>query len=182
MPKDMDDFLDFIRNELGEGTWVPLYKNLNNDDKSEDGSLYSCLVSPENTKKAMEGYGWDLLPGSGGPSIVWSGKDNIWYEPNSSEYLPLVIYRDFHGTRKPYREILQELVLYLELYHDTVNHKYVVDDDNGTEIQVVRYSDDEILIRISFLKAFMSARQMNLLLFFENSRHKVCSGIVNVAT
>ncbi|MCW4152769.1 hypothetical protein OM427_24960 [Halomonas sp. 18H] len=175
MPKDMDDFLDFIRNELGEGTWVPLYKNLNKDDKSEDGSLYSCLVSPDNTQKAMEGYGWDLLPGSGGPSIVWSGKDNIWYEPNSSEYLPLVIYRDFHGTRNPYREILQELVLYLELYHDTVDHKYVVDDDNGNEIQVVRYSDDEILIRKSFLKAFMSARQMNLLLFFENSRHKVTS-------
>ena len=35
--------------------------------------------------------------------------------------------------------------------------------------------DDEILIRKSFLKAFMSARQMNLLLFFENSRHKITS-------
>ena len=169
---DMDDFLQFVRDELGEGIWIPLHKNLNKDDKSEDGSLYSCLVSPKETEKAMEGYGWDLLPGDGGPSIVSSGSTNIWYEPNSSKYMPLVIYRKFHGTRKPYREILQELVLYLELYHDSSNCKYVVDDENGAEIDVIKYSEKETLIRKSFLNAFMSARQMNLLLYFENSRHK----------
>jgi hypothetical protein len=169
---DMDDFLQFIREELGESIWVPLYKNINKDNKSEDGSLYSCLVSPDETEKAMESYGWDLLPGDGGPSIVSSGSNNIWYEPNCSKYLPLVIYRQFHGTRDSYREVLQELVLYLDLYHDAGNCKYVVDDDNGTEIEVIKYSEKEILIRKSFLTAFMSARQLNLLLYFENSRHK----------
>lgn len=169
---DMDDFLQFVKEELGEGIWIPLHKNLNKDDKSEDGSLYSCLVSPEETEKAMEGYGWDLLPGNGGPSIVSSGVNNIWYEPNCSKYIPLVIYREFHGVREPYREILQELILFLELYHDSSNCKYVVDDENGSEIDVIRYSENETLIRKSFLSAFMSARQLNLLLYFENSRHK----------
>ncbi len=169
---DMDDFLQFVRDELGEGIWVPLHKSLNKDDKTEDGSLYSCLVPPEETDKAMEGYGWDLSPGDGGPSIVSSGLDNIWYEPNCSKYVPLVIYRQFHGTRAPYREILQELVLYLELYHDSINCKYVVDDENGAEIEVIKYSEKETLIRKSFLFAFMSARQLNLLLYFEKSRHK----------
>jgi len=172
--KDMDDFLGFVRNELGEGVWVPLYKNLNKNDKTEDGSIFSCLVSPESTDKAMEGYGWDLSPGSGGPSIVTCG-DDIWYEQNSSEYFPLVVCREFHGTRSPYKEILQELVLYLNLYHDRENKKYVVDDDNGVEIDVIKYSSNKIVIRKSFLNAFMSAKQMNLLLFFENSRHKVTS-------
>jgi len=162
---DMDDFLQFVRDELGEEIWIPLHKNLNKDDKSEDGSLYSCLVSPDETEQAMEGYGWDLLPGDGGPSIV----------SNSSKYIPLVIRREFHGRREPYREILQELVLYLELYHDSANCKYVVDDENGTEIDVIKYSEMETVIRKSFLRAFMSARQMNLLLFFENSRHKTGS-------
>lgn len=90
---DMDDFIQFVRDELGEGVWVPLHKNLNKDDKSEDGSLYSCLVPSKKTDKAMESYGWDLLPGEGGPSIVSSGSTNIWYEPNCSNYLPLVINR-----------------------------------------------------------------------------------------
>ena len=45
--------------------------------------------------------------------------------------------------------------------------------DNGVEIEVIKYSDNEILIRKSFLTAFMSARQMNLFLFFENTRHKI---------
>lgn len=170
--KDMDDFLYFIRNELGEGIWVPLYKNLNKGDKTEDGSIFSCLAGPEGTEKAMNGYGWNLSKGSGGPSIIING-DNIWYKQNSSEYLPLIVCREFHGTRSSYKEILQELVLYLNLYHDRDNKKYVVDDDNGVEIDVVKYSDNEIVIRKSFLNAFMSARQMNFLLFFENSRHKV---------
>lgn len=172
MSIDMDDFLQFVRDELGEGVWVPLYKNLNKDDMSEDGSLYSCLVSPDQTEQAMERYGWDLLPGDGGPSIVSSGSENIWYESNCSKYTPLVIYRDFYGRREPYREILQELVLYLDLYHDPVSCKYVVDDDNGVEIDVIKYSGKETVIRSSFLRAFMSAKQMNLLLFFESSRHK----------
>lgn len=167
---DMNDFIDFVRDELGEKHWVPLYKNLNKEDETEDGTLFSCLVLPENTNKAMESNGWDLLPGSGGPSIVQS--DHIRYEPNSSEHLPLIIYRDFHGTRKPYKEILQELVLYLGLYHDQDNSKYVVDNDNGGEIEVIRYSDKEIVIRKSFLTAFMSARQMDFLLFFEKTRHE----------
>ena len=169
---DMDDFIDFVKNKLGESIWVPLYKNLNKEDKSEDGSLFSCLIPPEDTSEAMKKYGWDLSRGDGGPSIVTCG-DNIWYESTTTTLLPLVIYRSFHGTRKPYWEILQELVLYFNLYNDKPNSKYIVDDDNGVEIEVIKYSDNEILIRKSFLTAFMSARQMNLFLFFENTRHKI---------
>lgn len=170
----MDDFIDFIRNNLGESAWVPLYKNLNKEDQSEDGSLYSCLILPEDTSDAMEKYGWDLSLGDGGPSIVICGNKHD-YEPRTSAVLPLAIYRSFHGTRKPYWEILQELILYFNLYNDKPNSKYIVDDDNGVEIDVIKYSDNEIVIRKSFLMAFMSARQMNLLLFFENTRHKITS-------
>lgn len=172
MLTEMDDFIDFVRNILGESIWVPLYKNLNKSDKSEDGSLFSCLIPFEDTSKAMRSYGWDLCLGDGGPSIVTCGND-IWYEPNTTALLPLVIYRSFRGTRKPYWEILQEIVLYLNLYNDKPNNKYIVDDDNGTEIEVIKYSESEILIRKSFLTAFMSAKQMNLLLFFENTRHTI---------
>ncbi|MBW4690829.1 MAG: hypothetical protein KME27_03590 [Lyngbya sp. HA4199-MV5] len=167
----MDDFLGFVEKELGESTWVPLYKNLDKDDGSEDGSLYSCLVDPLETETVMKNHGWDLWLGRGGPSIVTSGSD-IWYELNCSSFLPLVIYREFHGTRESYFEVLQELVLYLNLFHDSKNKKYVVDDENGTEIEVIKYSDSFFSIRKSFLSAFMSARQCNLLLFFEKTRHK----------
>lgn len=168
----MDDFIEFVFNELGESVWIPLYKNLNKSDKSEDGSLFSCLISPEDTREAMKSYAWDLCRGDGGPSIV-TGGDDISYESNTTTLLPLVIYRSFHGARKPYWEILQELVLYLNLYNDKPNNKYIVDDDNGMEIEVIKYSDSEILVRKSFLTAFMSARQMNLLLFFEKTRHTI---------
>ncbi|MBD1918075.1 MULTISPECIES: hypothetical protein [Cyanophyceae] len=167
----MDDFLKFVEQDLGEGIWIPLYKDLDKDDGSEDGAFYSCLVSPSETETLMQNYGWDLALGGGGPSIVTCGSD-IWYESNCSKFLPLVIYREFHGTRKFYFEILQELVLYLNLFHDFENKKYAIYDENGTEIEVIRYSDSEFSIRKSFLSAFMSARQYNLLLFFEKTRHE----------
>ena len=100
----MDDFIDFVKNKLGESIWVPLYKNLNKEDKSEDGSLFSCLIPPEDTSEAMKKYGWDLSRGDGGPSIVTCG-DNIWYESTTTTLHPLVIYRSFHGTRKPYCDV-----------------------------------------------------------------------------
>ncbi|MGL2998640.1 hypothetical protein [Acinetobacter baumannii] len=82
MPTEMDDFIDFVRNKLGESIWVPLYKSLNKDNKSEDGTLFSCLIPFEDTSKAMSSYGWDLSLGSGGPSIITCGND-ISYESNT---------------------------------------------------------------------------------------------------
>ena len=172
MTKDLDDFLSFVENELGENIWVPLYKNLDRDNEEEDGALYSGLVDHSDVEKAMLQFGWDLMQGSGGPSIVLSAS-KVWYESHTSNYRPLVIYREFHGVRKSYREIYQELILFLNLFHDSENCNYVVDDDNGVEIEVIRYSHDEITIRRSFLEAFMAAKQMDLLLYFELTRHKI---------
>ncbi|MBH0015769.1 hypothetical protein [Pseudoalteromonas sp. NGC95] len=166
----ISNFVSYCENELGNETWIPLYKNLDSDDKTIDGSQYSCLAPIVGREVYMDSYGWDLSYGSGSPSIILCG-DDVSYEEHTSEFLPLVFVRDFIGRKEKYNEILQELVLYLGLYNDTKNSKYIIDDDNGKEIEVIRYSKKEIVIRTSFLKAFMAAKQMNLLLFFESSFH-----------
>jgi len=166
----ISDFVTYCENELGKEKWIPLYKNLDSDDKTVDGSQYSCLTPIEGQEEYMDSYGWDLSYGSGCPSIVTCG-DNVSYEEHTSKFLPLVYVRDFIGINKKYNEILQELVLYLGLYNDTKSSKYIVDDGNGKLIDVIRYSETEITIRSSFLKAFMSAKQMHLLLFFQSTFH-----------
>lgn len=168
---EVSSFLGFIQNEFGEGPWITLYKNLNKEDKSGDGTLFSCLSPVDVTKIAMENYGWDLGLGDGGPSIVTSGRNQIWYESETSDFFPLIIHRQFHGLRDSYNEISQELIRYLNLFHDRKESKYIVDDDNGNEIVVIKYSLEEIKIRKRFLNAFMSAKQMDLLLYFENTMH-----------
>lgn len=165
----ISDFVNYVENELGKEKWIPLYKNLDIDDKTIDGSLYSCLA-PIEGQKYMDSYGWDLSYGGGCPSIILCG-DDVSYEQHTSKFLPLVYVRNFIGINKKYNEMLQELVLYLELYNDTENSKYIVDDGNGKQIDVIRYSKTEITIRPSFLKAFMAVKQMNLLLFFESTFH-----------
>jgi len=166
----VSEFVNYVENELGNEKWIPLFKNLNSDDKTVDGSQYSCLAPIENQDVYMESYGWDLSYGDGCPSLASCGGE-LSYEEHSSEFLQLVHVRDFIGRNEKCNEILQELVLYLKLYNDIKNSKYVFDDDNGKEIEVIRYSEQEITIRSSFLKAFMSAKQMHLLLFFESTFH-----------
>ncbi|WP_035415631.1 hypothetical protein [Ferrimonas kyonanensis] len=163
-------FIDFVEDELLSGTWIPLYKNLNAEDKSIDGSLYSSLA-PKDDRSYMSCCGWDLLLGDGSPSIVTCG-DKVWYEQHTSKYIPLVYCRtNFIGNRPRYFEVSQELVLYLRLYHDLKNSKYILPDINGNEIEVIRYCDNSLEIRKSFLDAFLSAKQMDFLSYFECTFH-----------
>lgn len=83
---EVSSFLGFIKNEFGEGPWITLYKNLNKEDKSGDGALFSCLAPVDITESAMENYGWDLGLGDGGPSIVTSGRNQVWYESETSDF------------------------------------------------------------------------------------------------
>ncbi|MGC3833523.1 hypothetical protein [Moritella viscosa] len=166
----MSKFVNYVENELGNEKWIPLFRNLDSDDKTVDGSQYSCLAPLDGQYIYMNSYGWDLSHGDGCPSIVLCGGD-VSYEEHTSKFLPLIYVRDFIGRNEKCYEILQELVMYLALYNDTKNSKYVVDDGNGKQIEVIRYSETEITIRPSFLKAFMAAKQMHLLLFFESTFH-----------
>ena len=166
----VSEFVNYVENELGHEKWIPLFKNLNSDDKTVDGSQYSCLSPIEDQDIYMDSYGWDLSYGDSCPSLASCGGE-LSYEERSSKFLQLIHVRDFIGRNEKCNEILQELVLYLKLYNDIKNSKYFVDDGNGKQIEVIRYSENEITIRASFLKAFMAAKQMNLLLFFESTFH-----------
>ncbi|MDD2046844.1 hypothetical protein [Pseudomonas putida] len=171
----LDDFLGFIEQKHGEETWVSLYKRITKDDKSEDGAFYSALVSQSATERAIRQPSWDLMLGGGGPGLVMgyeNGEEVTTYlAQGDGEYRRIVIYRDFHGRKDNYFEILEEFRLFHNLYFDQKSSTYLAFDDAGDEVEVIKILPSEIKVRKGYLKSFMAATQTNLLLYFEFTRH-----------
>ena len=170
-----DDFIEFITNQHGEEMWITVYKTEKINNSDHDGGMYCALVSKEQTKQAMEQHRWDITIGSGGPGFCTTyenGKTVTTYYKNPDEgFLRLVLIRDFHGRKDNYIEILEEFRLFHNLYHDCKSGSYLSFDDSGDEVEVIKVQNDEIKIRKRYLRSFMAARQMNLLLYFELTRH-----------
>ena len=170
-----EDFIELVTDRHGEENWVTVYQQdpINNGD--HDGGMYCALVSKDTTEKAMQQTSWDLMKGSGGPGFCTSyenGESTTSYYTNSDEgFLRLVLNRNFHGRKDDYIEILEEFNLFHNLYYDKKTGYYLSFDDSGSEVEVVRFEDKEVKIRRRFLQSFMAARQMNLLLYFELTRH-----------
>jgi hypothetical protein len=171
----LDDYLDFIKNKHGEENWITVYKDIGEPGDREDGGFYCALVTQHMTARAMDNSSWDLMIGSGSPGFTSSydnGVEVTTYQRDSYDGLRrLVLYRDFHGRKENYLEILEEFRLIHNLYCDEKAGIYYAFDESGDDVEVIRLSDDEIKIRRSYLRAFMAATQMNLLLYFEFTRH-----------
>ena len=169
------DYLSYISDKHGEENWVTVYKQIPFSNGVQDGGMYSALVSPEEVQKAMKQASWDLMSSAGAPGFSTSfenGKEVVTYFVNPDEgYLRLVMYRDFEGRKESYTEILEEFRLFHNLFHDQINSTYLFFDETGDEIEVIKLEKDEIKIRKSYLKSFMAAKQMHLLLYFELTRH-----------
>ena len=74
------------------------------------------------TDKAMKEPSWDLMLGSGRPGFVTSWEDGIekneYYRDTHEGFRHLVLYRDFHGRKDSYLEVLEEFRLLHNLYYD----------------------------------------------------------------
>ncbi|ASL00629.1 hypothetical protein [Xanthomonas citri] len=171
----LDEFLDHLSTAHGEETWVTLYKQIRAADGSVDGSFYSALVREDRTDSAMAESSWDLMLGGGGPGFVtsWAEGEKVteYYRQESDSFKRLVIYRDFHGRKESYVELLEEFRLLHNLYLESATGKYYSFDDAGDEVTVAIVSSDEVRIRRSYVRGFMAAIQFNLLLYFERTEH-----------
>lgn len=171
----LNDFIDFIKNKHGEELWITVYKHNPIGIQDFDSGMYCALVDKETTEEAMEQNSWDLRVGCSAPGFCIyheEGKKITEYFSNEDDrFLRPVLMRDFHGKKENYIEILEEFRLFHNLYYDKKNNTYLSFDDAGDEVEVIKLMENEVKIRRSYLRSFMAARQMNLLLYFEFTRH-----------
>ncbi|WP_323594238.1 hypothetical protein [Aliarcobacter butzleri] len=108
---------------------------------------------------------------SGTPSIVEfynNGKKTIKYYQYGEEddIFPLIYLRKFHSIKESYIDIIQEFILYFNLYRDGNN--FIQIDDGGNEhIVIIIDSDKEVKIKTSLLMEFMNVKNYSLSLNFD---------------
>jgi hypothetical protein len=169
------DLILAISETLGEESWITMYKNMPFGVGSEDGGAYSAFVTTDKSDSALSGTNWDLTIGAGAPglSVRWENDEPVatYRQEEKEGFLRLALVRDFHGRKKRYIEILEEFRLFHNLYFDSTCSKYFSFCESGDEVEVVRVTESEVQVRRRYLNSFMAAKQVNLLLFFETTRH-----------
>lgn len=155
---------------LGCGEWTTLYEY--RSSKQGSRCSYSGLLSPVQASNALKHDSWDLRIGVGGPSFSQrrSGEhDLVEYDRFGFEGIePIVYSREFHGIKPRQFDLSEEFRLFHNLYHDRYNDRYIFVDDRGEQTIVAEVVPGRVRVLTRFLRQYMAARQLSLVLFFDH--------------
>ena len=156
--------------ELGCGEWTVLYEY--KDNRNGSRCSYSALLSPDKAEDALKRPAWDLMIGQGGPGFTQrydNGSEVTTYDRFGMYGVePLLYCRDFHGMKPRQYDISEEFRLYLNLYHDRHNDRYIHVDDRGNEVVAAEIDLGRARVLTRLLREYMAARQLALALFFDH--------------
>jgi hypothetical protein len=134
-------------------------------------TIYPYFFKSEREEEFTQYSDWIGSYGGGLPSFT-EHYDNGEYRKEYHQYgdgndkFPLIYIRDFYSIKKPYIDILEEFVLYFNLYKDGNN--FILIDDGGNENVVITIDDNkEVKIKTNLLMEFMSIKNYSLSLNFD---------------
>lgn len=178
----MEDLLfEDIKKQIETGFvnqgWVTVFSFSDNFKNIQQGGVYSALVKPEKLDESLRNYNWDLHYGDGRPGFVSYFENNKtvteYYRFNDGGYEPIIYYREQFGHKDSYLDLSEEFKLYHNLYEDFNSHSqkvYIYIDSNGDEETVVKIGKNEAHVKLKFLKDYISARNLHLLIYFDFMR------------
>lgn len=153
---------------LGNGEWIAVYS------KEDYEYTYCALIPIVDAEKTLEDPSWDLHIGHGLPGFVYRFKNGkeiaSYYRFSDRGVEPLVFWRNFHGVKDGYWEVLEEFRHYFNFYEDRKNNKFLFIDDNGDEHEAIIIKIDNIQIKSKYLKEFLAVKKMRLAIFFDFNR------------
>jgi hypothetical protein len=156
--------------KIGTEEWITLY--LYEPDKLGSKCFYCCFAPREYVKQAMQHDSWDIRIGEGLPGFTQysgSGRTRTKYHRfGSGSVEPLVFNRAYHGLKPDHLELLEEFRHFHNLYHDRPNGRYTRFDERGEEDVVVEVSEKRVRAKLRYLRQFMAARRLFLLIFFDH--------------
>lgn len=159
--------MNYIRNQFGKELWVQVYGN--REMYRSDGLFWVGLIPNEDIEESLKSTDWDLNMGiTISPGFVGYGNNNYQYDRFSgSEVEPLIIERDFHGIKESSIEISEEFRLLNNLYFDYNQGLYNKVSENGELESVVKVEENNVFIKLNYLKRYAALKQMGIALFFD---------------
>ena len=159
--------------KIGKQQWQTLY--ISADESPNRFGMWCALLDEEAAAKAITHETWDLMIGDGKPgfSQSWTpGKEVTTYHrfgsPDGAR--PFVLYRSFDGAFRQYVELDEEFRLYLNLAEDRDRGLLLSFDDSGQEIEVVRFTQNEVQARLKYLRQFQAGTGLHLAVYFDSVR------------
>jgi len=131
--------------------WVKVYYS----DVSGDGFIEGAAVDISKVDKALK-------------------SDNLLNFPDDEGFEPLIHPRGFTGCRDRYLELSEEFRLDYNLYEDYKSPRkkdYLYINRNGDEEIVAKIEENKALIRLDFLKDYISARNKHFLVYFRFDKY-----------
>jgi len=171
----MSDCHSFVKNRLGVGAWIPLFAHQIHPITKDDFFLFSAITPKDTIEKVLAQYEWEITIDSFYPGFVFYRDEKT----KKADYLrfgcedgiePILIQRHFYGIKESFFDLSEEFRHLYNLYHDRHENKYVVILDDGNEDDVVRISDNLVVINARYLKEFLAIKKACLVLYFNIDR------------
>lgn len=164
---------DYFLNHYGKEQWVTVGEN----PRAWDGkSLWAFLINLEDIPSSMKDTMPDVQIGtqSYGFTETWGlDERTVVYEKNTGRfdhYAENIIHlRRFNDIIPTYYEVCEEFRFLNNLYQPANTSSYYSLDEEGESHEAVRFSDSSVAIKLSYLKRYISAKQMALILFQDTS-------------
>jgi len=159
--------IQYLKNTYGKELWVQVsgHRDLN----GAFAGFWAGLVYLDDLEKVTQKSDWETHIGTQAPGFVEYGNGDIKYEKISTWDIyceHVVNYRDFHGIKPEYVEVVEELRLLNNLYHDFQSNILYAIKDNGVCEEVVKIENNtDVFIKLNYLINYATAKQMALLLF-----------------
>ncbi|MBI4466086.1 MAG: hypothetical protein HY656_01495 [Acidobacteria bacterium] len=179
-PLDYLRFRDWLASGREMGDWITVAQS----DDSSHGDFHMGSGILRRTKKnltsVLKSPEWGPIHPSGYPAFLGLYGGRPVYSPDGStpDYpvKAFIIRRNFHGIYPARFDVLQEFLLYHNLYE---REQELIDP--VTEEVVIRLSPNRVLVRAHQLKDFLAARKAVLVRFHDHRRqivgkHEALSG------
>lgn len=134
-------------------------------------TIYPYFFISDKEEEFTEYSDWIGSYGGGLPSFTEyyengvNRKEYHQYGDDNDKY-PLIYLRDFHSIKKSYIDIIEEFVLYFNLYKDGDNFIFI-DDSGNEEIVITIDETKEVQIKTNLLMKFMTIKNYSLSLNFD---------------
>lgn len=182
---DFLSFKDWISKKDNESKdWIIVAQKRKNE--KEDYFTFSALASINNDsiERLLSGNEWDIRLDFGKPIFYEEynkEKNSIFYDSGTSsiidevEFRPFVIYREFHGYIPNTFEIIQNFILYHNVFFVPEKNEYQRIDEETGEIHtviLVKESDNNFILMVdsSHLKDYLAANETYLVRYHDNIR------------
>lgn len=166
------DLRDYVAQRLGTEEWLTLYRFDPWGAPGTEAMFFCALAQPDHLDEALSDDEWDLLVGNGGPGFEsYSGGTYRYVRIGDRPVEPFIHSRSFPGPSESYNELSEEFRLFHNLCVDQKTGRHFLFDDGGDEVDVARVTPDQVQVRLRYLKEYLAARDMCLLIFFEYNRY-----------